>query len=738
MRAQDHAVFTLPVAFDRAKARQAFARELARLDARLHREILRLRARYELTLDEFRGLYVSDAQVDELLRSIAALAAGDTLLAAEAAVALADAELTAESVEDTPWNYLCERLELSRLECDLLLAVLAPELDPKYETLFAYLNNDVTRRWPTVELAGRLFALDKAELTELRGIISPGHRLMTLGLIEHGMRDDDQPRSRRALRVAAPLADWLLGLPYCDERLVGAVRLVSASPSRVSMPMTAEFRSALAQISNGAHLNIVALGSSSEEAVALAERLFIEAGMPALTLDLNALHTSPAPLDLISAVHRVAALFGLGLVVSPVEALLDIEGRPFEAGARAARVLSRRGHVCVWAGASAHWRDVLGVGEDAVSCQLVRVPEIDVHARGRLWRELLGDDVEDVDVGALADRFVFGAARIERAYADARARMSFDGEEVLSSQYLFDAARTVSAERVTGLTRSVQSPHDWEQLVLPGPVKRRLHDVVCAVSLRPQVLDTWGFAERIPNARGVKVMFAGPSGTGKSMAAGIIAKTLGFDVHRVELAAVVSKYIGETEKNLDRAFDAARRSNAVLFIDEADALFGKRSEVRDAHDRYANIETAYLLQKMEDHEGVVIVATNLAHNLDEAFSRRMNFIIEFPMPDIASRERLWRGLLPASAPLSEDVDIAFLARQFTFAGGDIRNVVLDAAYMAAQERGSIGMRHFLSAVARQFAKRGKVPTIADFREHFSTLNDASLLVHERNGAARVV
>jgi SpoVK/Ycf46/Vps4 family AAA+-type ATPase len=256
-------------------------------------------------------------------------------------------------------------------------------------------------------------------------------------------------------------------------------------------------------------------------------------------------------------------------------------------------------------------------------------------------------------------------------------------------------------------------------------VRTRLHDVLRAIELRPRVLDEWGFAQRMSGARGVKVMFAGASGTGKTMAAAILAKSLQLDLHRIELAAVVSKYIGETEKNLDRAFDAARRANAMLFIDEADALFGKRSEVKDAHDRYANVEISYLLQKMEDHDGVVILATNLPTNIDEAFSRRMHYVVEFPLPDIASRERLWHGMFPASAPLGADVDFAFLGRQFPLAGGDIRNIVLDAAYRAAQTDQPIGMREILQAVARQYTKRGKLPSASEFREYFRLLETPS-------------
>src|SRR5262249_26238722 len=278
-----------------------------------------------------------------------------------------------------------------------------------------------------------------------------------------------------------------------------------------------------------------------------------------------------------------------------------------------------------------------------------------------------------------------------------------------TTERLFEAARAVAAETSgTTLVRAVSTPLGWEDLVVPAAVRARLLDVLRAVELRPQAPDEGGFGRRPGAGGGVKVLLAGASGTGKTMAAMILAKSLRLDLHRVELAAVVSKYIGETEKNLDRAFDAARRAQAILFIDEADALFGKRSEVKDAHDRYANIEIAYLLQKMEDHEGVVILATNLANNIDDAFSRRMHFVVDFRLPDAASREKLWRGMLAADAPLGEDLDLAFLARQFPLAGGDIRNVVLDAAYRAAAERRPLSMRHLLRAATQQYAKQGKV------------------------------
>jgi SpoVK/Ycf46/Vps4 family AAA+-type ATPase len=201
------------------------------------------------------------------------------------------------------------------------------------------------------------------------------------------------------------------------------------------------------------------------------------------------------------------------------------------------------------------------------------------------------------------------------------------------------------------------------------------------------------------------------------MTAAVVARDLKLDLYKIDLSAVVSKYIGETEKNLDRIFAAARSSNAILFFDEADALFGKRSQVTDAHDRYANIEVAYLLQALEEHEGVVILATNARKHIDEAFVRRLHYIVEYPLPDEVLRERLWRSIYPAATPVDADVDPTFLARQFAISGGDIRNVALDAAFLAADDGQVITMRHLIVAMARQSIKHGRIPSAADFRQY---------------------
>jgi SpoVK/Ycf46/Vps4 family AAA+-type ATPase len=317
-----------------------------------------------------------------------------------------------------------------------------------------------------------------------------------------------------------------------------------------------------------------------------------------------------------------------------------------------------------------------------------------------------------------------------------------------SFERLLAAARDRADRGLGRLAVKVRLVQGWDDLVLPAGTLTLVRAVAEAIRNQPMVYDEWGFGARSPAGQGIKVLFSGASGTGKTMTAAVIARHLGLDLYKIDLSSVVSKYIGETEKNLDRIFRAAEHSSAILFFDEADALFGKRSEVKDAHDRYANVEVAYLLQKLEAHPGAVILASNLSRNIDEAFLRRMHYTVEFPLPDEALRRRLWQGMFPPEAPVAEDVDLSFLARQFPLAGGDIRNIALDAAFQAAQEAtpegtvdsrhngqqssangchpagASIKMKNLVRAIARQYLKQGKLPSTAEFKQHHIWLDPA--------------
>ena len=342
----------------------------------------------------------------------------------------------------------------------------------------------------------------------------------------------------------------------------------------------------------------------------------------------------------------------------------------------------------------------------------LRCPFLMRPVRKAAWERALADLVPPADLawaGTLANQFRLTPGQIHDAatWAEHLCVMRGDSQGVTLAD-LFAGCRSQSNRKLAELALQIGSRYGWEDIVLPEDKLAQLREICSHVTYRYRVFGEWGFDRKLSHGKGLSVLFAGPSGTGKTMAAAIMAQALQLDLYKIDLSGVISKYIGETEKNLARIFQEAESSNAILFFDEADALFGKRTKVSDAHDRYANIETSYLLQKMEEYEGMVILATNLRENMDEAFTRRLRFIVEFPFPDAASRQQIWQRHFPHEAPVGADIDYAWLAKQFQITGGNIKNIVLNAAFFAAADGGVIGMEHVLCGARREFEKIGKL------------------------------
>jgi SpoVK/Ycf46/Vps4 family AAA+-type ATPase len=303
-------------------------------------------------------------------------------------------------------------------------------------------------------------------------------------------------------------------------------------------------------------------------------------------------------------------------------------------------------------------------------------------------------------------QFDFDAPRIELvAQSAAAATIASPAPAVDFESAVWSSARRASRMRIEGLAQIVEPRVAWDAVVLPPPQRASLELIVDQVQQRATVYDDWGFGGLDARGLGITALFAGPSGTGKTLAAEAIAQRVGVDLYRVDLSAIVSKYIGETEKNLRRIFEAAEEGGAILLFDEADALFGKRSEVKDSHDRHANVEVSYLLQRMEAYRGVAILTTNVKDILDRAFLRRLRFVVAFPFPDAAHRETIWRGVFPAGTPHAE-LDYGRLA-QFDVAGGSIKNIALNAAFLAAAGDGALTMAHLLDAARIEYAKLEK-------------------------------
>ncbi len=621
---------------------------LASLDLRLRREVQRWQLAGQDPGDAFRGLYISDEQANALLDRPLATSWGQMagkLAPAErsdsaglAKTSRAAERLAAEARRagcSLRLDQLAQVFGLTAFEQDVFLVCLAPMLDLRYERLYGYLQDDVTRKRPSVNLAldllceagpQRLLAL--AHFAEDAALFY--WRL--LGQVAEPGAARPTPLNQ-ALSVDETVMNWLVG-SYRPPAELGAGASFTRPESAPGVAAVAE--PILEQIQAEGNALLVFHGPEQESQDAAARLAASRRGSPLLTVDLAEMETPSgeiAPLaQRVRLALRDACMNGAVLYLKGWDACL-VDGMP--PASLFAELCNHPGQA-ILAGQAA-WQPN-GVQR---SRRLFRVyfPLPDYPQRVELWSSLLESRKQDPGIGslaqegipALAARFALSTAQIRAASAAAHDLAAQRGIP-LNEEDLFAAARAVSSPHLSGQARKIVPRYDWDDIVLPEDRMEILKELVAAVRGRPVVLDTWGAGKKLVSSAGITALFAGPPGTGKTMAAEVIAAELGLDLYKIDLSTVVSKYIGETEKNLEAIFSEAASSNAILFFDEADALFGKRSEVRDAHDRYANIEISYLLQRMESYDGVTILATNLRANLDEAFTRRLQFAVDFPFP----------------------------------------------------------------------------------------------------------
>lgn len=351
----------------------------------------------------------------------------------------------------------------------------------------------------------------------------------------------------------------------------------------------------------------------------------------------------------------------------------------------------------------------------------IEIPPLTEDERVQVFNTLLGGRASLATAEELASKFHFSPKQIYMACRQACGSADREGEREPTVEQLHSACYRQVVHKLGELAHRVPAAYSWEDVVLPTAQKRLLKQACGHIRYRHRVYYQWGFETKVSYGKGLSILFAGAPGTGKTMCAQIIARQLNMEMYKINISQVVSKYIGETEKNLRAVFTEARNVGCILFFDECDALFGKRSEVKDAHDRNANVETAYLLQKMEEFDGVCILATNLIGNMDEAFMRRITYVVHFPFPDAGMREAIYRRMIPADAPLADDIDWPFLAEKFKLSGGHIKNIVLAAAFMAAAEEEPIRMRHLLRAAVGEQKKNGILVVREDLREYADLL-----------------
>lgn len=600
-------------------------------------------------------------------------------------------------------THLAQQFTLDTLDVFILLVCLAPDLDRRYERLYAYLQDDVSQRRPTVNLVMNLLGSTEEGRFAVWHRLQPGMPLRDYHLLSINAPSDrlDAGALSHILRADARLVAFLLGSATPDERIRAA--LLPIPDPIVTLP---DEQYAALDAAFALNPIVYMQGRGDHGQIETAAALCKPYGLSLLGFDAGRLKQLDTPLlEAFQIILREAYLNDSALFIDDWQALLDERQQP---------------PADIWRALYGYKNPVFLRGEDEWAAhdvprtrRVLRVSfEVPGYNNRRLAWESFAAATQITIEPALLDE-VTGKFRVTRSQIGRAVHTALDvaisrGSQQVERADVYAGIQAHINIRLGHLARRVVPKVDWSDLVLPDEHLTQLREIIARARFAHIVHEEWGFGETIRGSYGVSALFSGESGTGKTLSAQVIARELGLPMYRIDLSAVVSKYVGETEKNLNVIFNEARSSNAILFFDEADAIFGKRSEVKDAHDRYANIEVAYLLQQVEEYEGVAILATNMRQNLDEAFTRRLDFLIDFPFPEAADRERLWAVHFPARAPLDQAVSMAELGKRYPLAGGNIRNAALAAAYLAAADGGVITMQHIQTAIRREHQKMGRL------------------------------
>lgn len=665
------------------------AAELRQLDRWLYR---RLHAVKSDSLPEFITAWLDTTATTPLTDF-------DRQLEEGAALIQTRVELTPTTVW-LPLVALARWFNLSALELAALISSLAPQLRRDYGKIYAYLQGEPSASAPTLDFILELLFPNERERWQARPFLAAHSLLFGAQLLESS--------SSGGLTLDPRIMQFILGSGTLDSRVQPWLHWVKPAATLIDVPRQPQLRNLvqhqLGLESNPRSRQLIHLqGKDGVGKRQLALAACQHFGLPLLALDLETVLrgelTHQLPLALRETLLSQAALY-----LYPLDRLTPGDPATNSLLHTLTHWLSQYHWLTFTAGQSplpAAWHSFTVVS--------LEIPLPAVAWRQQFWQQQLSSGLPQVDSALaipLAKQFELTPGQISQVVNTLAAQ--HHGQTVTATD-LNQACQQLTQAALRQLATRVEPHADFSRLILPADKLAQLQEIVNQIQQHDRVMNHWGFAQQLGYGKGISVLFSGPPGTGKTLAATVIAHELQLNLFKIDLANVVSKYIGETEKNLAQLFQAATASSAILFFDEADALFGKRTQISDAHDRYANLEVSYLLQQMEEYDGIVILATNLRDNLDEAFIRRIRFIVEFPFPDAEHRQRIWQQHFPAAAPVSENLDYNGLAKQLAIAGGNIKNIVLNAAFLAAgTEEKQINMPAILHATRRELDKMGKL------------------------------
>jgi SpoVK/Ycf46/Vps4 family AAA+-type ATPase len=677
-------------------------------------------------LDEFSGTFVSSDEVSAILgrvRSGGPTPEGQQTIAAldreiDELFAEREARLAAgrEAGMIVPFDRLRGGLGLSSSEERALLVLVAVEVSSNMRALMRYLVNESGRVYADVGLLELLVYRDPENRDRLVRELAPDGRLLALRLVEPvgGRRSfDEAPYLLRSLRVNPRVIELAHGLARLDGEVARVAELVPEPPSAEQLLVDDALKRTVSALlaTRGAPIVVLA-GPEGSGRKSLAFGAARDQGRPVLHIRCGEL----AGWDLADlgrlarAVVREALLFGAVPVFENIDLLA-----PHTETNRPDRVRPFEGALGGFPGAVAATcapRDSrpVNLGRGLL---MVDVPVPLEAVRAVLWRRALdGTAAAGLDFDMVAARYPITGGVLLRSAAAAQslaaARARAGGADGVDDRDIHDGLRGTLDVKLSGLGRRITWRQTWDDLILPEDSLEEVREFIARVKHKRRVYDDWGFSRKMAKGLGLSALFSGQPGTGKTMVAGLIATDLALDLYQIDLSRIVSKYVGETEKNLAELFDAAEAGHAILLFDEADSLFAKRTEVKSSVDRYANLEVNYLLQRMEAFGGITILTTNMDSAIDEAFKRRISFKVNFPFPEPEDRKKLWQVMLPTEADVGSDIDFDFLSNKYEMSGGYIRNAVLRAAFLAADDRSPITMRHMMRAANLEYSGMGKV------------------------------
>jgi hypothetical protein len=676
--------------------------------------------------DEFSGTFVGGSEVLALLKGgLPATPEGDQRLATlDAAISAREDQIEGKLAEahkqdePLPFDRLRRAFGLTPTEQRALWVLIAVEVSARLRQLMRYLVNEATRVHADVGLLEILVYGTQQTRDQLIHELSPDGRLFRYRLVEPvgGRRSqDDLPFLMRPLKVNARVIELVHGVIRLDREVAEVATLLQSLPPHdaLLMPETVKqettelMRNAVAAAQRGVAAPVIVLtGAEGSGRRSLVYGAAKQLDCAILHVSCDRLPSDTGELARTSrALVREAILFHAVPLLHNVDALTgDVEaGRPDRSGPLDRELQGFVGPLAATSSRKDSRPAALSRG-----LVIVDVPMPGEAARAELWRRAIGP-APGLDVDRAAARYPISGGLIIRAAESALAHAQARGpRDPVNDQDIHAGVRSTLDAKLSALGVRITWRQTWSDLVLPDDALQEIREFIARVRHRRRVYEEWGFSRKMAKGLGLSALFAGPPGTGKTMVAGIIADELALDLYQIDLSRIVSKYVGETEKNLANVFDAAEAGHAILLFDEADSLFAKRTEVKSSVDRYANLEVNYLLQRMEAFNGITILTTNLDSSIDDAFRRRISFRVDFPMPEMEDRERLWRTMLPSQAQVAPNIDFKTLATKFEFSGGYIRNAVLRAAFFAADEGTAITQSHLQRAALLEYTSMGKI------------------------------